>query len=317
MGGGLILNPASGQLQLGATVYGGPALARCQCCRGINGTPPATIYVTFHGIAACAVGEVVGNGPILNGNVYALTLDPAYCDGGRFDYYNQYEYHCRWRYTDSEVDVIFQHYTSGAHYEGALGRVVDMQIGLSARTYGYSGFSWGWRSAFNYHQYALHIPLCFADAPSLNVAGGCVYDDSFLLAHGHSGFASWRAHEYEPWVLQAAYNYNDMVVHNGVFYICIAGHPIAWDYTEPGVGLEWWNWWAIAPPCPPPRQWVGGRAPMFNSPYYPNPGSVWHPAHIWVSNNDVWYRTSRGHWGLAENEPGVGANWQSHWVVLP
>ena len=182
MGGGLILNPTSHELQLGSTVYGGPAIGRCQCCKGWNGAPAPVVYVTFNGIMACSVGGVDGTGPILNGNVYALPFDEASCDT---EYYmsGHPRHRCKWRYTDSSVDITFQHYTSGWHSEFWNGSVEDVQIRVRALTYGDNGIgNMGWRDAFLYHNYAKMIPPCYTGIPSLNVVGECVYSNYYLLS---------------------------------------------------------------------------------------------------------------------------------------
>lgn len=315
MGGGLILNPTSHELQLGSTVYGGPAIGRCQCCKGWNGAPAPVVYVTFNGIMACSVGGVDGTGPILNGNVYALPFDEASCDT---EYYmsGHPRHRCKWRYTDSSVDITFQHYTSGWHSEFWNGSVEDVQIRVRALTYGDNGIgNMGWRDAFLYHNYAKMIPPCYTGIPSLNVVGECVYSNYYLLRHGYSGTCSWRTYEFEPWVSGQTWAIGDIVIHNGVFYIYVG--PDLYNDSEPGVDPDWSLYWDYAPDCPPPPQWVGGRQPMWNHPAYTNPGSVFVHAHTWVSNNGVWYRTGGGHWALPQNEPGVGTNWQSYWAVLP
>jgi len=313
--GGLTLNPTSNELQLGATGAGGPAIARCQCCKGWRGTPPEYIYVTFSGIGACTVGETTGTGTILNGNVYACAFDTDSCDAEYIVLGNSY-HRCQWVYEDANAKVTFKQYTSGSHSESWNASVEDVQISVSAATYGDNGLgTYAFRNAFNYHNYSKLIPPCGTDFPSLNEVGGCVYNDSYLLRHGYGGYASWRIDEYEPWITMQTWAVGDIVVNYGVFYIYTSEEE--YNNSEPGVSADWQTYWDYAPECSPPVQWVGGSSPLVNNPTYTNPAAVFYHAHTWVSNNDVWYRATVGHFALSTNEPGAGVNWASYWAVLP
>jgi len=118
------------------------------------------------------------------------------------------------------------------------------------------------------------------------------------------GIPAWigAASAAPPWDY-IPYMVGQSVTHVGLVYVCIQGHYFG-EHTEPGVGAEWTDFWAV---------WDLVGEP--SSPWVTTGGN--YSVGAKVTHLDRLFRCISSHAPSSLTQPGVGTQWTSRWAELP